>query len=422
MRIGLPCGRDRLEISLPDDRDRVSVLEAEHLPRLENPSQALARGLAEPLAGPPLAELAQGRGDAVVVVSDITRPAPNRAILPPLLEVLERAGLARERITILVATGMHRPNTREELRSMLGPEVAEGYRVANHDCGDRAGLERVARLDGADIEINSTYVRAGLKILTGLIEPHPFAGFSGGGKSILPGLASFETMKFMHSFAMVDHPGVANARTEGNPFAEYVVQAAQASGADFLVNVTLDKAKEISGVFCGELIPAHRAGCAAAAKSAVARVGQPADLALTTGGGFPLDATLYQSSKGLAAVAEAIRPGGTIIWVSGCQEGLGGQEFQDLVGSVSGPGDFRRVYSRPENFVIDQWGAQVFFQVLEKAGQILLFCPNLSQEQIAPFGLTKIDDLQAALDRHLERGDRICLNPQGPYLVGLAGE
>jgi lactate racemase len=228
-------------------------------------------------------------------------------------------------------------------------------------------------------------------------------------------------MKFMHSFSMVDHPRVANANLRGNPFKEYIDQAGQAAGMDFLVNVIIDRNKEITAVYSGDPVTAHQAGCGEAGNNAVVRVDRPGDLAVTTGGGYPIDQTLYQSSKGLAAVKDLIRPGGTIIWVTGCGEGLGGQEFQDLVGSVGGPGDFREKYSRKENFVIDQWGAQVYFQVLETAGEILLFCPNLSQDQVAPFGLTKIDDLQTVVDGFVAQGGQTYISPEGPYLVGRAG-
>ena len=418
MKTALPCGPDHLELTLPDDGS-VQVIGTRFGAALDDPEQAVADSLLHPLAGPPLADLAQGRGSACVVVSDITRPVPNKVILPPLLRCLAQAGVPRAKTIILVATGMHRACTPEELCYMLGREIAETFPVVNHDCQDRDTLAPVPGLEGLTLEVNQIYAQAELKILTGLIEPHPFAGFSGGAKSILPGVSSFETMKFMHSFAMIDHPGTAIARLESNPFQDYVRRAGHAAGMDFLVNMIMDKAKKPIAVFSGEPLAAHEAGCAEAAKGAVAVREDPFDLVVTTGGGYPLDATLYQSSKGLVAVKELTRTGGDIIWVTGCQEGVGGAEFQEMACMEGGPQAFREKYSCPENFVIDQWGAQVFFQLLERAGRIMLYSPNLSREQVGPLGLDKIDDLQGTIDSYLARGARVCVSPEGPYLVGL---
>jgi nickel-dependent lactate racemase len=224
------------------------------------------------------------------VISDITRPVPNQVVLPPMLETLEAAGVAREAIVILIATGMHRPN-------LGGPDIMARYRIENHFCRDPRNYRRIDTIDGAPIEVNRHYLDADLRILTGLIEPHFYAGFSGGRKAILPGISSFETMKFMHSYRMIDQPRVANCVLDGNPFHQYGLRICELAGVDFIVNVVLNKHREVGGVFAGHYDRAHRAGCEVVESHSTAAVDLPFDLVITSGGGFPLDATFYQISK-----------------------------------------------------------------------------------------------------------------------------
>ena len=202
-QVALLCGREKIGLNLPD---RARVFNLPPAPALADPTGAVEQALASPVGARPLKEIAAGKRSACVVVSDFTRPVPNKIILPPLLNALEQAGIDRSAITILIATGMHRPNLGQELIDLVGREIAGGYNCLNHYCRDKTNFRRVAEIEGAPIEINNHYLDADLKILTGLIEPHMYAGFSGGRKSILPGLSSFETMKFMHSFKVIDHP------------------------------------------------------------------------------------------------------------------------------------------------------------------------------------------------------------------------
>ncbi len=421
MIIDMPLGRGRVGINVPDDqKEKLTVLESRQAAPLPDPQAAVTRSLETPTAGPSLKELARGRKTACVVVSDITRPVPNNVILPPILDTLEQAGMARENILILIATGMHRPNEGDELVELLGRDIAERYRVANHFCEDRDRLRKIAEIDGAAIEINCDYLDADLKILTGLIEPHPFAGFSGGGKSVLPGVASFRTMTFMHSYALVAHPFVATGRVGDNPFRHYIDRVVDVAGADFLLNVLIDRRREIVGVFSGDVKQAFQEGCRMAADISIACVNEPADVVITCGGGHPLDATLYQSSKGLAEAKKIVRPGGTVVWITECAEGLGSGHFCDLVESVSCIDEFQRRYSDPADTVIDQWGAQVYFQALAHIGRVLLYSPNISAEQAAKFGLTKIDDLDATVQNLIRDSKRVVISPEGPYVGCLA--
>ncbi|MDF1553375.1 MAG: nickel-dependent lactate racemase [Deferrisomatales bacterium] len=420
MTVDLPCGRGSLPLTWDPQRfPRVQVLETVPAPPLPDLHGAVARALRRPIGTAPLAELARGRRSACVVVSDATRPVPNREILPPVLETLEAAGVPRDAITLLIATGMHRASTPGERVDLLGREVAERYRVVDHDCRDRSILRRVALVDGVPVEINRLYCAAELRILTGLLEPHGFAGYSGGGKAILPGLASFETMTHMHGFAMVAHPGVDVARLDGNPFRDHIDAVSRAVGAEFIVNVALDRERRATGVFAGHVREAHRAGCRLVEQHVVVRMTEPADLVVTSGGGFPYDATLYQATKGLFAARHLVRKGGTILFVAGCEEGLGSGSFANLVRSVGTPEAFRARYRDPANFVIDQWAVQAYFQVRERAGRILFHSPHLTRDAVEPFGLSATDDPSAELARLLPSHPRTCVVPEGPHLVGL---
>lgn len=421
MTIEIPCHREKVTLTFPETvNDRIRIINSVNQSAPVIGADAISAALAAPIGTCPLEQLARDKRSACIVISDITRPVPNKLILPPLLDTIEKAGIPRDSITLLIATGMHRPNLGDELIELVGAEIASNYHIVNHDCEDRATLRQVMTIDGHPIEVNQHYLDADLKILTGLIEPHPFAGFSGGGKSILPGISSFETMKFMHSFALVDHPDVATAKVDDNPFRLHVNSICEQAGVDFIVNVIVDHAKQPVHLFAGDVKEAFAAGCRVAENNAVVHVGKPADLVITSGGGYPLDATFYQSTKGLIAAGEIVRPGGTILIISGSREGLGSDSYCNIIRSAKGsPEEFRNIYSDPANFVVDQWGAQVYFQTLERAGRILLYSPNLSQDQVTPFGITLVTDLNRTLNELCAQSQSIYVVPEGPYVASV---
>jgi nickel-dependent lactate racemase len=416
MRLDLIYGEGKLAVNVPD---RTRVLEMSPVPPLQDPAQAVQEALREPIESPALAELARGRRDACVVISDITRPVPNRTILPVLLGELEASGIPPEGITILIATGMHRPNEGRELESMVGKEIMDRYRIVNHDCEERDELRHVADIEGAPIEINRHYLDADLKILTGLIEPHFYAGYSGGRKSILPGISSYETMKFMHSYAVIDHPGVRNCKLEGNIFHEYGLRVTEQVGADFILNVVINTDREVSGVFAGHYNAAHLRGCEFVAEHAVVEIERAADLVITSGGGYPLDSNFYQISKGLTCAKDILRPGGTVIVACECREGLGSDDFCSIMRSVNAPEEFFAYYSQPENFVKDQWCAQNIYQTLDHAGSVFVCSKGLSAEDVERMGAVKTDDVQGLIDRLAPEMETIVASPAGPYVVGM---
>ena len=416
MKARLLCGERTVDLDLPDS---VESLEMEPLKPLADPTGAVRRALAKPIESPPLEALARGRRNACVVISDITRPVPNKVILPPLLDVLIESGLSKDNITILIATGMHRPNLGEELAYMLGREIVDNYNIVNHYCRKPEEYRKIDEIDGAPIEINNVYLDADLKILTGLIEPHFYAGYSGGRKAILPGISSFETMKFMHSYKMIDHPKVTNCLLEGNPFHEYGIRVTELAGADFILNVVINKEREVAGVFSGHYNHAHLAGCDLVYKHAAVPLDTRFDMVITSGGGYPLDATFYQISKALICAMDILKKGGTIVVTCECREGFGSPEFCGIMRSVCSPQEFFDGYCDPGNFVIDQWCAQNIYQVLDYAGEVYIYSPGLSHEDLQKMGAVKIDDVQATVNRLLQSNPVTAVVPDGPYVVGM---
>jgi nickel-dependent lactate racemase len=416
MRAGLLCGQKKVDLDLPDS---VQILEMKALAPIGDPVTAVYDALSRPVKSPSLKDIALGKKNACVVISDVTRPVPNKLILPPLLKTLEESGIKKHDITLLIATGMHRPNLGEELEPMVGRPIMEQYNIVNHYCHRSEEYRRVDEIDGAPIEINTHYLDADLKILTGLIEPHFYAGYSGGRKSILPGISSFETMKFMHSYKMIDHPMVTNCVLDGNPFHEYGLRVTELVGADFILNVVINKERKISGVFAGHFNHAHLAGCDLVYRHSAVPVDELADLVITSGGGYPLDATFYQISKSLICAKNILKPGGTIVVACECREGLGSLEFCGIMRSVCTPAEFFEGYCEPENFVIDQWCAQNIYQVLDHAGRVYIYSPGLSYEDVMKMGAIKVEDLQSTVTRLLDGHEKAVAVPDGPYVVGM---
>jgi nickel-dependent lactate racemase len=415
--IGILCGEVTLGLRLPES---VRTLQMRSLQPLNEPEKAVYQSLADPIEAASLKKIAQGRKNACVLISDFTRPVPNKTILPPLLSILEEAGLTKKNITILIATGMHRPNLGEELEALVGREIMENYPIVNHYCRKPEDYRKVDEIDGAPIEVNQHYLDADLKILTGLIEPHFYAGYSGGGKAILPGISSFETMKFMHAYKMIDHPNVTNCVLEGNPFHEYVIRVTELVGADFILNVVINRERQISGVFAGHYDYAHLAGCQMVYDHSVVHLDQPVDMVITSGGGYPLDATFYQISKALVAAKNILKKGGTIVVACECREGLGSTEFCSILRSVCNPQEFFTGYCNPKDLVIDQWCAQNIYQALDHAGEIYIYSPGLSPEDLKNTGAIKIENIQETVDALLGTHPNTVAVPDGPYVIGVA--
>ena len=306
MRIRLDYGTTGLDVDLPDEG--VTVVEPTSRPGVPHPAAALTAAFRNPIGGPPLREIAQRGRTVAVSVCDITRAQPRQVMLEALLS--EMPGIRSEDVIILIATGTHRANTPAELEMMLGPDICRTFRIVNHDSRDRASLVDLGKsASGVPVQINRRWLDADIRITTGFVEPHFFAGFSGGPKMVAPGLAGLDTVLVLHDARRIGHPNATWGVTVGNPIHDDVREIARMVGVDFAVDVTLNRDKNITAVFAGELLAEHQAACRAAGQDAMQAVDDVFDVVLTTNSGFPLDQNLYQAVKGLSAAAKVIKPG-----------------------------------------------------------------------------------------------------------------
>jgi nickel-dependent lactate racemase len=418
MDVRLDYGRTGLIVRIPDGLD-VSILEPSRGVALADPVGAVAVALAAPIGARPLAELARGRRDAAVVISDKTRPVPYGLVLPPLLQALEAGSIARQRIEIIVATGLHRANTPAELADMIDPEVVARYRIRNHVARDARQHVHLGRTErGTEIWIDRGLVGADLKVVTGLIEPHLMAGFSGGRKAVAPGCAAVDTMRSLHGAAMLEEtigPGII----DGNPFHAELLDVARRVGVDFLCDVTIDRDRQLTGVFAGDLERAHAAGVRAVEQHVGADLDRPADIVIACAGGAPLDDTYYQSIKGMVAALNILRRGGTIVLAAAIGEGIGSDEFRRLLAETRGNDDFMARITSPGFFSIDQWMVQHLCQVRRKA-DVILVSGGVGADAAAGLLVSSAPTVEQALGRCLEKYGRtvhIAVLPQGPYVL-----
>lgn len=422
MPIELRYGRTGLDLELPPDLD-ADVLHLHPLAPLADPDAAIRASLENPLGSPPLRELARGKKTVCIVLCDVTRPVPNEAILRPMVETLEDAGIEPSNITFLVATGLHRPNWGEELREMVGDFLFEHYRFENHDARDESAMTDLGTVEfgsghSASVALNSHYVRADLKITTGLLEPHFMAGYSGGRKVICPGIASANTILQFHAPPMIGHPNARAGNLNANPIHAMSLAVAKRVGCDFICNVTLDEERRITGVFSGGMEAAHAKGIEWIDQSAKVPV-VPAPIVITTSAGYPLDTTFYQCIKGMVCALPALERGGTLIIAASLTEGIGGPEFAAMCRSLVSVDDFlERLFSSPTQ--IDQWQLQEMMLALQHAGQILIVSDGLSSDVLGSFLVSPVGSVEEALATARERHGldaRAIVIPEGPYVT-----
>jgi len=421
MKIRLAYGREGMEIDVPD-RNLAGVLEMGHAVAIAEPAKELERQLLEPLGGPPLAEHAERADSACVVISDITRPVPNKVILPPVLRILEEKGVGRENIVILVATGLHRPSTPAELNVMLGARICSDYRIVDHHAGV-PGEQRFLGLTSrkTPVYIDRAYCDAELKITTGFIEPHLMAGFSGGRKLVAPGCAGELTIKALHSPAFLEDPACCEGSIDENPLHRELLEIARLAGHDFIVNVALNEGGEITGIFAGAPEEAHARGVDFVRHSARATIGAPADIVITTSAGYPLDLTYYQAVKGMTAALPVVREGGMLIIAAKCEEGLGSPSFTSMATSFRTAEAFvATIMANP--VVTDQWQLEECARAARKA-EIVLVSPLLAAQYGDALFVRTASSVSEALEagfRKLGADARVAVIPKGPYtLVGV---
>ena len=418
MQVELAYGKTGLPLALPDDLN-VTVIEPRYVPGVPDPAGLLDRALAAPIGSVSLAERVHSSDRVGIVFSDITRPTPNEIIIPAILRALSHVPDAQ--ITLFNATGTHRPNTYDELRRMLGDGIVERLRIVQNDARAEDAHVRVGETPGGNtIWLLREFVECDVHILTGFIEPHFFAGFSGGGKAVMPGLARLDTIMHNHRAAHIDDSRARWGITDGNPLWEDVRAAAQMVPNTFLVNVTLNRDKQITAVFAGDLEEAHAQGCAYVKEHAMRGVPEPFDVVITSNSGYPLDLNVYQSVKGMSAAAQVVRPGGTIIIAADCWDGLPDHgQYRRLLAEARSTDDVLSMVRAPGFASQDMWQVQVQALVAERA-DILFYSHNLTDAQLRDALLTPCRDIGAALEQLRERygeGMTVCVLPQGPQTI-----
>jgi nickel-dependent lactate racemase len=419
MRIKLDYGRTGLEVNLPDDRV-VGPLEIRPAPPLANPEKAIARALAQPVGTPPLAELAHGRKSACILVCDITRPVPNRLILPGILRILEEQGIARRDILLLIATGLHRPNEGAELEELVGPEIARNYRVENHHGKALEEHDYLGQTpSGVPVWLDRRYLRADLKITTGLIEPHLMAGYSGGRKVICPGIAALETVKVWHGPRFLEHPRADCGFLEGNPVHEENTRIARLAGCDFIVNVCLDGQRRVTWVGAGHMEHAWEEGVRFVEKVVRVPVRQALDVVVTSCAGYPLDTTWYQAVKGLTGALPIVKQGGTIILAASLSEGVGSPEFQHLIHDNPDLRVFKERILGKDYFVMDQWQLEELAKVVARC-KVKVVSTGLPAETLRQCHVEPAASVEEAVaDSLAEYGAtaQVAVIPKGPYVL-----
>jgi len=417
MKAQLAFGRKGVEIELPS-QVRATVLEAKFADAVESADVALVAALHRPIGTPPLIELARGKRTAAISICDITRPAPNRLVLPHVLRILEQAGVPPAGVRILIATGLHRAATPQELYEIVGEEILERYLVVSHDAREAAdhsdlGVTR----SGTRVLIDRRFVESDLHMSLGFIEPHLMLGFSGGRKLVAPGLAGEETIKRLHSPFFMRDPRVMEGSFPDNPLHHELLEIARLARHDFIVDVALTRSRQIARVFAGDPVQAHAAGVAFVRQATLAILDEPVDAVITTSAGYPLDLTYYQAVKGVTAASHIVKKGGSILLFAACQEGLGSPDFTRFVRRFPNAKACLEATAK-EPVVVDQWQLEKLALVAQHAH--LAFCtPGIAMEDRQYLWGPVFDQPAEAVHAicgKLPRHARVAVIPEGPYV------
>ncbi|MGQ9505020.1 MAG: nickel-dependent lactate racemase [Thermogutta sp.] len=419
MHVNLEYGRTGLVVDLPD-RNVVKVLRYRPAEVLPNPAETIRERLWRPTGTPSLPDLAVGRRSACIAICDITRPVPNEVILSEVLPLLEQSGIPREKITILLATGLHRPNLGDELIEIVGKSIVENYRIENHNGQAPDEHEFLGESPrGVPIWIDRRYIQADLKITIGLIEPHFMAGYSGGRKLICPGLAALETVRAWHSPKFLEHPNARAGVLEGNPVHEENTWIGRRAGCDFIVNVVLDEHRKIVHAVAGDMEQAFFEGVRFVEKVVWDTVPEAVDIVITTSAGYPLDATFYQSVKGMVAAEPIVKPGGTVILAAEISEGIGSPDFRRIFEENHSLDEFMDRIMGGNYFRMDQWQLEEMAKVRRKA-RIVVVTRGLTSDQLSRLFVESAPTVEDAVADCLRRYGpeaTIAVMPKGPYLV-----
>jgi len=419
--VKIPYAREFVELSV-DDRNLVGVLmsQADHYHASGTQEEIISQALAQPIASPRLSELAMGKHKVVVITSDHTRPVPSKITLPLLLAEIRRGNPAAD-ITILIATGFHRLTTREEMLSKFGEKLVAEENFVNHDCRDEASLIDVGVLpSGGRLALNKLAVEADLLVSEGFIEPHFFAGFSGGRKSVMPGVASATTVLANHCAKFIASEYARAGILTNNPLHIDMLYAAKAVNLAFIMNVVIDAEKRVIKAFAGHMEEAHLTGCEFVAKLAAVKAIK-ADIAITSNGGYPLDQNVYQAVKGMTAAEATCKEGGVIIIAAACNDGHGGKDFYEtFLNCPSAEAIFEEIMRVPmEETVPDQWESQILARILMKH-KVILVSSHCDPQLITNMHMLHAYSLPAALDMaYAMKGDQasVVVVPDGVSVI-----
>ncbi|PYS39621.1 MAG: nickel-dependent lactate racemase [Acidobacteria bacterium] len=416
MQLKLDYGTTGLVAEFPD---HATVIEPVYMPPVPNATTTLLDALRSPIGKRPLRDLVKSGQKIGISVCDITRAQPRQVMLESLLS--EMPGIRLEDVTIFIATGTHRRNNEAEIERMIGREFARSCRIICHDARDAASLTHVGQTSTeVRVLLNREWVASDFKITTGFVEPHFFAGFSGGPKMVAPGLAGLDTVMTLHNAERIGHPKATWGITEGNPVHDDVREIARMTGVDFALDVTLNRDQQITAAFAGDLLQEHAAACEFARRNAMRHVDQPFDVVVTTNSGYPLDQNLYQAVKGMSAAAQIVKKGGAIICAAECRDGIPNHgAYGQILASQPSPRALlemitSRGYSRP-----DQWQVQIQAMIQLKA-KVLVKADCLSDDQIRGAHFEPIPDITQAVDdviRAAGTGATICVLPNGPQTI-----
>ena len=416
MNVELAYGEGTVNVDFPENK--TTVISPTHIPGLTDEKAAIMNALSSPTGSQSLLNRVSPSDKICILFTDITRATPNHKIIPWILEHLKDH--PKENIILLNQLGTHRPNTKEELEKMLTPEVVAQYNVINHEPENEDALIEVGQTyDGTPALINKHAVNADLRIVTGFIEPHFFAGFSGGPKGIMPGVAGLRTVMSNHGYKNIGNPQSTFGVTFGNPLWEELRSIALKTGPSFLLNVTLNEQRDITGVFAGDLIEAHQAGTKFVKKLAMQEVDEPFDVVITTNSGYPLDMNLYQGVKGMSAGARIVKTGGLLILAAECREGVPAKSPLDiLLRGAQSPEEILTQLATPGFVKPEQWQAQIQ-ALVQKRAEVMVYS-SLSSETLKAAHLAPCEDIGKEVSERLSKlGDsaRVAVLPQGPLTI-----
>ena len=418
MKVRLAYGITGLDIEVAPDR--TTVVEPVHRRGITDPRAALLRALRLPVAGPPLRERVKPGQTVAISACDGTRPQPRHLMIPAILEELDGI-TSLDDVVILVATGTHRGNDGTELREMFGDSVVDNVRVVNHDARDAGELAFAGTFgNGVPAWLNRAWLEADVRITTGFVEPHFFAGFSGGPKLVAPGLAGLETVLVLHDAARIGDPRATWGITQGNPVHDDVRAIAAGTGVAFALDVVLNREKDIVAAFGGDLFPMHAAACAVARQAAMRPVPAPFDVVITTNSGFPLDQNLYQAVKGMSAAYQVVRPGGMIVCAAECRDGFPDHgSYRQVLASAASPRALAdAIRARPVT-VPDQWQVQIQAQI-QASSRVVMHTSYLSDADLTAAHLEQTQDVSATAAEALAAAGpdaRLCVLPEGPQTI-----